>query len=54
MNSFELSISPLRKDAPVYLESNQANCSRENSQICNLDSLRLVPEYQMELDTGSK
>jgi len=54
VNSFELSISPLRKDAPVYLESNQANCSRENSQVCNLDSLRLVPEYEMELDTGSK
>jgi beta-galactosidase len=53
-NSLELSISPLRKDAPIYLESNLAHCSRESNQICNLDSLRLVPEYQLEVDAGPR
>jgi hypothetical protein len=51
---FELHILPLRKDAPVYLElSNPAQFSA-NGQAAKLDSIRLVPEYELEIKTESQ
>ena len=50
--SFELSILPLRKDAPVYFELPEPLQFAPNGQIDKLDSLRLVPEYQLVITTG--
>jgi hypothetical protein len=47
--NFELSILPLRKDAPVYLELGRPPQFAANGQIDKLESLRLVPEYQLEI-----
>ena len=48
-NSFELSLLPLRKDAPVYFEWVQQPEFGANGQVDALDDLRLVPEYQLVL-----
>lgn len=47
--SFGLSILPLRKDAPVYFELPQPPQFDRNGQIDKLNSIRLVPEYQLEI-----
>lgn len=52
-NSLELSVLPLRKDAPVYLELPEDLKFAPNGQIDRLDNLHLEPEYQLVLtDTG--
>jgi beta-galactosidase len=50
--SFELSILPLRSDAPVYFELPQSLKFAENGQVDSLENLRLVPEYQIEIDAA--
>lgn len=50
--NFDLSILPLRKDAPVYFELPQPPQFGQNGQIDNLDSIRLVPEYQLVIKLG--
>ena len=52
-NSFELSILPLRKDAPVYFELPNDPGFSSNGQIVKVDSMRLVPEYQLVIGAGS-
>ena len=52
--SFELSILPLRKDAPVYFELAQPPQFAANGQIGKLESLRLIPEYQLEIEIGQE
>lgn len=47
--SFELSILPLRKDAPVYFETADPPHFGSDGQIDTLSRIRLVPEYQLEL-----
>jgi hypothetical protein len=49
--NFELSILPLRKDAPVYFEFAEPPQFAPNGQIDKLDSLRLVPDYQLVITT---
>ena len=51
--NFELSILPLRKDAPVYFELPRPLQFGQNGQIDKLDSLRLVPEYQLEITSAT-
>jgi len=46
---FELSILPLRQDAPVYFEFAAPPQFAPNGQIGKLDDLRLIPEYQVEI-----
>jgi beta-galactosidase len=46
---FELSILPLRKDAPVYFEFPQPLQFGPDGQIDKLDSIRLIPVYQVEI-----
>ncbi len=53
-NSFELSILPLREDAPVYFETPGDPDFSHNGQIVKLDSVSLVPEYQLVLTPGSR
>jgi beta-galactosidase len=45
--TFDLSILPLRKDAPVYLELPRPLRFSPNGQIATLESVKLVPEYQL-------
>jgi beta-galactosidase len=52
MNSFELSILPLRSDAPVYFELTRDLAFKANGQIDTIDDLRLIPEYQLVLTDG--
>jgi beta-galactosidase len=47
--SFELSVLPLRSDAPVYLELPHTLAFAANGQIDKLDDVTLVPEYQLVL-----
>jgi hypothetical protein len=51
---FELSILPLRKDAPVYFEFPQPLQFVTNGQIDKLLSLRLIPDYQLVITTGDE
>ena len=51
-STFELSILPLRKDAPVYFELPKPLSFPPNGQIDQLNGLRLVPEYQLILNTA--
>lgn len=52
--NLELSILPLRKDAPVYFEFPQPLNFAPNGQIEELDSLRLVPDYRIEITMGDQ
>jgi hypothetical protein len=53
-NVFDLSILPLRKDAPFFLETPKPIDFSKNGQACSLDSVRLVPQYQLVIDTGER
>jgi hypothetical protein len=50
--SFELSVLPLRKDAPVYFELPRCLDFSGNGQMERLESVRLVPQYQLEIGTA--
>lgn len=52
--TFELSILPLRKDAPVYLELPDRLEFLSNGQIGSIDDISLVPEYELVIDAGSR
>lgn len=54
VNTFDLSILPLRKDALFFLEPSSPIHYSKNGQACSLDHVRLVPEYQLVIDTGEK
>ncbi len=49
--TFELSILPLRHDAPIYFEIPDPPHFAPEGQIDTLNRIRLVPEYQLELTT---
>jgi hypothetical protein len=53
-STFELSILPLRKDAPVYLETATPPEFATNGQAIKLESVTLVPEYQLEIDAATR
>jgi beta-galactosidase len=53
-NTLELSILPLRKDAPIYIESPNHLDFAPNGQINTLEGVSLVPEYQLVIDAGSR
>ncbi len=50
---FELSILPLRKDAPIYLETSPSPEYAPNGQAIGLEGVTLVPEYQLEIDAAA-
>jgi hypothetical protein len=50
--SLDLSVLPLRRDAPVYFETVQPVDFASRGQSVGVDSMRLVPEYQLELSTA--
>ena len=51
--TLELSILPLRKDAPVYFELPRPIDFPANGQVDRLEALKLVPEYQLVLTTDT-
>jgi hypothetical protein len=51
---FELHILPLRKDAPIYLELPAPAEFSPQGQLEKLDSIQLVPEYELVISTGSR
>lgn len=51
-SKFELSILPLRRDAPVYLELAQPLAFAPNGEVDKLESLRVVPEYQLQIESA--
>jgi beta-galactosidase len=53
-NSFDLSILPLRKDAPIFLQPPNPIQFDAKQQVCKLKSLTLVPEYELAIDTGNR
>jgi hypothetical protein len=53
-SAFELSILPLRKDAPVYFETPDDPEFSSQGQAVKLDSVILVPEYQLVIDPGGR
>jgi beta-galactosidase len=52
-STFDLSILPLRKDAPVYLETATPPEFATNGQDISLEGVTLVPEFQLEIDTNT-
>jgi len=54
MPAFELQILPLRKDAPIYLESTKPVDFGDKDQVATPGTVRLIPEYQLELNTSQK
>jgi beta-galactosidase len=52
-STFELSILPLRKDAPIYLETATPPAYAPNGQAISLEGVTLVPEYQLEIDAAA-
>jgi hypothetical protein len=53
-SAFDLSILPLRKDAPFFLEPAKPIRYAKNGQVCSLDRVRLVPEYELAIDTDGQ
>jgi hypothetical protein len=53
-STFELSILPLRKDAPVYFEFPDPPHFAPSGQTDEVDKIRLIPEYQLEIDVGKE
>jgi hypothetical protein len=51
---FELHILPLREDAPVYFELPRPPDFSGKSQVGTLDSIRLVPEYELMINTEGR
>jgi beta-galactosidase len=47
--NFELDVLPLRKDAPVYFEIPGRLEFPASGQVANLQSTKLVPEYQLQI-----
>ena len=50
----EVDILPLRKDAPIFLEKRYWPPFSQGEQAAELQSLTLIPEYQLSIDTGGK
>jgi hypothetical protein len=48
-SSFDLSILPLRRDAPVYFELTKDPGFGPNGQVGAIDDMRLIPEYELVL-----
>jgi hypothetical protein len=53
-SAFELSILPLRKDAPVYFETPGDLDFSTQGQVVKLESVSLVPEYQLVVNPGGR
>ena len=49
-----LSILPLRRDAPIFLESRFQPSFEDKSQIVDLKSATLIPQYRFQLEIVAK
>jgi hypothetical protein len=53
-SAFDLSILPLRKDAPFFLEPLKPIRYSKNGQVCSVDRVWFVPEYELVIDTDGE
>jgi hypothetical protein len=52
--NFDLSVLPLRRDAPVYFETPKPLDFPSHGQSVGVDSMRLIPEYQLVLTPAAR
>jgi beta-galactosidase len=50
----ELSILPLRKDAPIFMEARYWPTFRNTNQLVDLKSATLIPQYNFRVESTSK
>jgi beta-galactosidase len=50
----ELSILPLRKDAPIFLDMHPRPSFVGNGQIGELESMKLIPQYKFQIQMEEK
>jgi beta-galactosidase len=50
----ELSILPLRKDAPIFIERRLRASFDDKSQIVDLKDATLIPQYRFQMDMQGK
>ena len=53
-DSLQLEILPLRQDAPIYLEKKYLPVFPKSGQVDELKTLKLVPEYQLTVDSRTR
>ena len=54
LDQLRLSILPLRKDAPVYFEAPRAIRYNSAGEAVELESVELLPEYELRLKVAGK
>ena len=52
--SLKLQILPLRSDAPIFLEKKYLPVFPKSGQADELKMLKLVPEYQLTVDSSTR
>jgi beta-galactosidase len=52
--TLELEILPLRQDAPVYFETPRKVAFGSSRQVGNVESVRLLPEYELVLGVPAR
>jgi beta-galactosidase len=50
----ELSILPLRRDAPIFIEKRFKPNFGDKNQIVDLGSVALIPQYKFRIEPSSK
>ena len=51
---FELSILPLRRDAPIFLEKRFLPRFGVKNQLVDLEGVKLIPQYKFRIEPISK
>ena len=54
MGPLELSILPLRRDAPIFLERRFRPNFGSKNQIVDLKSATLIPQYKFQIEIAGK
>jgi hypothetical protein len=47
--TLQLSITPLRKDAPIFLEPGSWPSFPASNQVADVEQIRLIPEYELRI-----
>ena len=52
--AFELSLLPIRSDAPVYLPPNARKAISATGQTVSMEGVEVLPQYQLQLQTSAR
>ena len=52
--TLQLSITPLRKDAPIFLEPGSWPSFPASNQVADVEQIRLIPEYEIRITIAGK